>query len=169
MAKWVFSVHTWTPVAVADNANFTDNGHMTLIGGTTTQLIDIVDVYMGGLATVQSPTLMTLARDMIVGATLTALASPNSCGPLHPSTAPLAAPAVGFVASTTKPKRSNDIAMPKLNIPFNSFGGLVRWHAGPDEAFTMLGNTQPLGEISLSAFTGGTPGLMGSHFVFEPK
>jgi hypothetical protein len=55
-----------------------------------------------------------------------------------------------------------------LNLSFNAFGGIVRWVAAPGQEIGMLGNTASLGEISLSAYTGGTPGLMGSHFILEP-
>jgi hypothetical protein len=55
-----------------------------------------------------------------------------------------------------------------LNLSFNAFGGIVRWVAAPGEEISTVGNTQPLGEVSLSAFTGGTAGLMGAHVVYEP-
>lgn len=32
----------------------------------------------------------------------------------------------------------------------------------------MLGNTASFGEVSLSAYTGGTPGLTGAHVIYEP-
>ena len=169
MAKWSFSVGTWTPVAVADATNFTDSGYMGLMGGSTTQLINILEVYMGGQAGASSPSIMMLARDSTVQATPTALATPNSNGALHPSTAALAAVPIGFVASTTKPQRSNSVTLAKLNLSFNAFGGIVRWVAAPYEEFMLLGNTASLGEVSLSAFTGGTPGLMGAHLVYEPQ
>lgn len=168
MAKWAFEVGTWTPTAVADAANFTDSGYCAVQGGSSTQLVKIIEVYMGGQATSSSPSIMTLARDSTVGATLTALASPNTIGPLHASTAALAAPVAGFIASTTKPQRSNAATLGRLNLSYNAFGGIVRWVAPPDCEFWLLGNTASLGEVSLSAFTGGTPGLLGSHLVLEP-
>lgn len=168
MAKWAFQVGTFTPVAVADATNFTDGGYIGLMGGSTTQLIKIIEVYMGGQATASAPTIMMLARDSTVQATPTALASPNVSGALHPSTAALGAVPIGFVASTTKPQRSNSVTLAKLNLSFNAFGGIVRWVAPQEGEFQILGNTASLGEASLSAFTGGTPGLMGAHMIFEP-
>lgn len=168
MAKWSFSVGTFTPVAVADATNFTDAGYMGLMGGSTTQIINIMEIYMGGQAGASSPSIMLLARDSTVQATPTALATPNSSGPLHSSTAALAAVPIGFVASTTKPQRSNSVTVGKLNLSFNAFGGIVRWLAAPGEEWSQLGNAASVGESSLSAFTGGTPGLMGAHIVFEP-
>lgn len=168
MANYAFTVGTFTPVAVADAANFTDAGYMGLMGGSTTQRVKIKEIYMGGQAGASSPTIMLLARDSTVQATPTALATPNSAGPVDPSVAALAAPAVAFVASTTKPQRSNSTTLMKINFSFNAFGGLVRKEWAPGEEPQILGNTASLGEMSLSAFTGGTPGLMGASITYEP-
>lgn len=167
MAKRIFALEGWTPTAVADATNFTDNGYQGLMGGSGTQRIDIQEVYMGGLATSSAPCPMVLARDSTVQATPTALTTAQSDGPTDPATAALAAPPVAFTASTTKPQRSATAA--RLALGFNAFGGIVRWVA-PDPAsyFRLLGNTASFGEASLSAYTGGTPGLMNSHIVYEP-
>lgn len=166
MAKWAFTVATWTPTAVADTANMTDNGYCGLMGGSTTQRIDITEVYMGGQAGASAPTIMLLGRDSTVQATPTALTTGQSNAALDPATAALAAPQVAFTASTTKPQRAATLA--KLNLSFNAFGGIVRYVAPPGGEFKLLGNTASLGEASLSAYTGGTPGLMGSTLVYEP-
>lgn len=166
MAKWSFASEGWTPTAVADTSNFTDNGYMGLMGGSTTQRIDVQEVYMGGLAGASSPTPMVLARDSTVQATPTALTTAQSNAALDPATAALAAAQVAFTASTTKPQRSATLA--KLALGFNAFGGIVRWVAAPGEEFKILGNTASLGEVSLSAYTGGTPGLMNAHIIYEP-
>jgi len=168
MSKWSFQVGTFTPVAVADATNMTNGGYMALIGGSGTQINNIQEVYMGGQAGASSPSIMMLARDSIVGATITALATPNSNGALHPSVAALGSVPTGFIAATTVPQRSNSVTLAKLNLSFNAFGGIVRWVYAPGEEFSILGNTASLGEASLSAFTGGTPGLTGAHIVYEP-
>ena len=72
MARWSAQVPTWTPIAVADTAAFTDNGHHSLQGGSTTQRTNILEVYMGRQAGASSPSIMQLARNSTVGATLTA-------------------------------------------------------------------------------------------------
>lgn len=168
MSKWAFTVGTFTPVAVADATNFTDAGYMAILGGSATQSIHINGVFMGGQATVSSPTIMLLGRDSTIGATTTALATPNSAGPLHSSTAALAAVPVCFIASTTKPQRSNSITVGKLNMSFNAFGGIFKWEAAPGNEWIQYGTATSIGESSLSAFTGGTPGLMGATISFEP-
>ncbi len=162
MAKWSANVPTWTPTAVADATNMTNTGYMALQGGNATQTIRIQEVYMGGQATATSPCIMLVARDSTVGATL----SVGRLAALDPSTAALAAPMIVFNTAGTLPQRSATLSL--LNLSFNANGGIVRWVAAPDEEVKMLGNTASFGEISLSAFTGGTVGLMGSHFIFEP-
>lgn len=166
MAKWSFKLASWTPTAVLDAANFTDNGYQGLMGGSTTQRINIIELYMGGAAGASSPALMTLARDSTVQATPTALTTGQSNAAFDPSTAALAAPPVAFTASTTKPQRSATLGL--LSVGFNAFGGIVRWVAAPGEEIGILGNTASLGEVSLSAYAGGTPGLMNSHIIYEP-
>ena len=165
MAKWSFKSATWTPVAVADTANFTDNGYMGLMGGSTTQRLSILEIFMGGQATSSAPTIMIFSRDSTVQATPTALTTGQSNAALDPATAALAAPQVAFTASTTKPQRSATLGL--LNLSFNAFGGIVRWVAAPGEEIGVLGNTASLGEVSLSAYTGGTPGLLGAHLIYE--
>lgn len=162
MARWSCNVPTWTPVAVADTVNFTDSGYMALQGGSSTQRINLIEVFMGGQAGSSTPGIMLVARDSTVGVTL----SVGRFAALDPATAALAAPPVVFTVATTKPQRSATLSL--LNLSFNAFGGLVRWVYAPGEEVGMLGNTASLGELSLSAFTGGTPGLLGSHFIVEP-
>lgn len=166
MAKWSFNVATWTPVAVADTTNFTANGFQALQGGSTTQLLNLLEVFMGGQAGASSPSIMVVARDSTVGATTSALTTGQKNAALNPATAALAAPQVAFVNATTLPQRSSTLGI--LNLSLNAFGGIVRWVFAPGEEIGILGNTASLGEISLSAFTGGTPGLIGSHLIYEP-
>lgn len=162
MARWSTVVPTWTPTAVADTVNMTDNGHHTLQGGSSTQRGEIREVYLGGQAGASSPTYMVLGRNSTVGATLTAA----RLAAVDPSSAALAAPAAPYVASTTKPQRSATLGM-LLALSFNAFGGIVRWVNGPDEIISYLGNTASLGELSLNAFTGGTAGALMSSIVFD--
>ena len=87
---------------------------------------------------------------------------------LDAATAALAAPPSTFnKAATNKPQRSATLGG-LLNLSFNAFGGIVRWVAAPGEEISMVGNTASLGEVSLSAFTGGTAGLLGAHMIYEP-
>src|SRR3990167_10163059 len=143
MAKWSFKSATWTPVAVADTANFTDNGYMGLMGGSTTQVLKVLEIYMGGQATSSSPSLMIFSRDSTVQATPTALTTGQSNAALDPATAALAAAQVAFTASTTKPQRSATLGL--LNLSYNAFGGIVRWVAAPGAEIGVLGNAASFG------------------------
>jgi hypothetical protein len=166
MAKRSLQLNTFTPTATADTTNLVDNTYFGLIqGGSATQRVEIQEVMLAGQAGSSSPTIMQLGRDTTVGVTVS-LGTNQTDGPLDAATAALALPPLVGNAATTKPQRSAT-AKP-LNLSFNAFGGIVRWVAAPGEVITIVGNTQPLGEVSLSAFTGGTPGLMGGHVIYEP-
>lgn len=168
MAKRIFHASNFTPTAQADTVALTSGTYMALKGGSGTQLINIIEVEIGGLAGASSPTIMQLARASTIETTPTALASPNSDGPAHPSTAALAAPPVSFVAAATGPQRSANTADAKLDFSLNAFGGIVRWVAQPGGEWGQLGNTAALGESILSAFTGGTVGAISAHIMYEP-
>lgn len=166
MAKRSFTLIPWTPVAVANTTNFTDGGYCALQGGSSTQMTRITDIYIGGQATASAPTPLLLAHDSTIGGTLTALTTGQTDAARHTATAPLVAPVVPFTASATKPQRSATLV--KKQCAINAFGGVFDWSAGPGDEVWMLGNTASLGELSLSCYTGGTPGLVGTEIVFEP-
>lgn len=167
MAKWSFSNPSWTPTAVGDTATMTANGAGFLQGGSSTQRIAVLEVQMGGVAGASSPSLMVLGRDSTVAATSITLGTNGKNAALDPATAALAAPQVPGFSATTMPQRSSTLGH-LLEMAFNAFGGVVQHIAAPGFEVWILGNTASLGEVSLSAFTGGTPGLMGSHILYEP-
>lgn len=167
MSKRSVSHRSITPTATADTTNLVSSTFpFALQGGSTTQENRISEVFCGGQATSSAPTIMVLGRDSTVGATLTADATMNDAA-LDPATAALAAPPVPYNQASTPPKRSVTLGC-LVNLSFNAYGGLIRWVA-PDETskLIMVGNTASLGEVSLSAFTGGTPGLLGAHMHYE--
>ena len=171
MAKWRFSATNWTPSATADSSNLANNTYMALLGGSSTQLVNILEVLINGQATTSAPTMLQLARDSTVCAStgLGVLAAPNSCGPMHPSTAALGAPTSPNVAVATAPQRSAVTTYGRLELGLNAFGGIMKWNPyTPDMAFSILGNTASLGECSLSSFTGGSVGNVSAHIIFEP-
>lgn len=169
MAKRSVSHRSITPTATADATNLVDSTYpFALQGASATQKTNISEVFMGGQATASAPTIMVFGRDSTIGVTLTADTTLNDA-PLSAPTAALAAPVVAFNKATTKPQRSSTLGC-LLNLSFNAFGGIIRWVA-PDVAsyISMVGNTASLGELSLSAFTGGTAGLLGGHCVYETE
>ena len=168
MAKRSFFAQNWTPGTVADGSALANNTYMAMKGGSSTQTTDILEVEITGLAGASGPTPMTLARVSTIETTPTALANPNSDGPLHPATAALGAVVVTFVAAATGPSRSNAVGDARLNMGINAFGGIIRWNAAPTQQWTMVGNTAPLGECVLSNQAYGTPGLIQAHIIYEP-
>lgn len=157
-------VPTWTPVAVADTTAMTDNGHHTVQGGSSTQRVGLAEVVLQGQApSTSSPCIMVVGRTSTIGATLTAA----RLAAVDPSSAALAAPPLPYVASTTKPQRSATLGM-LLSCSFNAYGGIFRYqYQGIGQQIALLGNTASLGELSLNAFTGGSPGLIASELIIE--
>lgn len=170
MPKGVGTFETFTPTTVSNATNFTDGGHWTMQGGTSTQRVDVYEVYLVGQSTVSgSMNSIVFTRDVVNGATLTALSSLQSLGMLDPaSVAPTTANnPVFFSASTTKPQRS--ATHTKLVLGFNPFGGVARWWvpAGSGAEFKTVGNTTPNGELSISCTTIGSPGAMMASVSYE--
>jgi hypothetical protein len=169
MAKRVFHVTSFTPTATADTTALANSTYMAILGGSATQLVNVLEILINGQATTSAPTFMQFARDSTVGLTPTALAAPAGDGPMHPSTAPLAAPPVTYNLAGTAPQRAAVTTQGKLELGLNAFGGIMKWNPyTPDMAWGILSATQPLGESSLSAFTGGTVGPVSAHIIYEP-
>lgn len=169
MAKFTVAHKTLTPTATANATNLVDSTYpFAILGGSSTQRINILEVLVTGQAGSSTPTFMVFGRDSQVAtgaltsdATLTAAAN-------DPASAALAAPPSVFnLAATNKPQRSASLGT-LLNLSINAYGGLVRWVPPPGNEIVLLGNTASFGQLSLSAFTGGTPGLIGAHMVYEP-
>lgn len=170
MAKRLFTSGNLTFTAQAYTTALTSSTYMALKGGTATQMIDLLEVLVSGMATASTVAAMQLTRVSTVETTATALASPNSDGPMVPATLPLANVPVSFVAATTGPQASAVTTDSKLNLALNLFGGIIRWNAAPTQQWQLLGNTADLGETLLfnSTTSGGSSGLANAHFLYEP-
>jgi len=165
MARYSVSWTSITPTATADTTNLVDSTYCTVLqGGNSTMRLNINEVFIGGeAASTSSPCLMVLARDSTVAATVTAGTTRNALLD-GSSTAPGTTAVTGHIA-TTKPQRSSTLHLLKLS--FNAYGGIVRWQSRHGEEISTVGNTASLGEVSLSAFTGGTPGATSGHIIYE--
>lgn len=170
MAKRLFTARNWTPTATADTTALANGTYQALKGGSSTQKLDVLEILVSGLVpSTSSPTFLEFARHSTIAVTPTALAAPNSDGPMDPSTAALAAAPVSFVAAGTGPQRSAATTDARLEVSLNAQGGIMKWYAYDRSApFALLGNTASLGEASLSALTGGTVGAISSHIEYEP-
>jgi hypothetical protein len=165
MARYSLSWTSITPTATADTTNLVDSTYAAVLqGGSSTMRLAINEVYIGGEAAASSsPTIMVLARDSTVAATVSAGTTRNAA--LGGSTvAPGTLATFGHIA-TTKPQRSATLHL--LHLSFNAYGGIARWQARHGEEISVVGNTASLGEVSLSAFTGGTPGATSGHILYE--
>jgi|GEM_PF-3668384 hypothetical protein len=169
MAKRSASHKTLTPTATADTTDLVDSTYPFAIqGASASQKTNIFEVELGGQAGASTPTIMVLARDsQLATGSLTKDATLNDAALSAPTAALAAPPTIFNKAATLKPRR--DTALTLLNLSFNAFGGIVRWLAAQGEEISVVGNTASLGEASLSAFTGGTPGLLGAHMIFETE
>ena len=168
MAKRTFQATNWTPTATADTTALANSTYMALKGGSGTQLIDVQEIMVSGFAGSTAPAILQMARVSTIETTPTALAAPNSDGPMHPSTAALAAAPVSFVAAATGPQRSAVTTDGRLNLGLNTYGGIAKWNSAFSAPWSILGNTADLGESVLSAFTGTTPGAISAHIIYEP-
>jgi len=166
MAKRSLSISVVTPTATADGTNLVDATYCgAMVGGSATQRNVISELYLGGQAGASAPTIMVFGFNSLAGITHTNSASSREA-PLDSASAALALPADVGDSTVTKPQRSATLGH-VLNLSFNAFGGIVRWLAAPGEEIVLTGLALDLGSVSFSAFTGGTPGALGSHIIFE--
>ena len=168
MARRIVAVTTITPTGIGDASNLVDVEYpFVLQGGSTTQEVYIWEVSITGQAAAGAVTIMLLSRDSQVAATAGSNITGFTDAAKDPATAALAAPPLTGDAWTTKPQRSATLHME--NCSLNAFGGVYLWRANRVEECTkVLGNTASFGEVSLSAFTGGSPGPIGTHLIYEP-
>lgn len=164
-SRRVFQANGWTPTAVADTTNFTDGGYVAIGANNANTGLMISEIRLSGQAAASAVNEMLFARDSTLGGTLTALASPNSDGPMNGIGG--AAAALTFVASTTKPQRAAAATSARLNLSFNAFGGQQVWQAMPGGEWYIIGITASVSESSLSTPTS-SPGRMGSQIIYEP-
>ncbi len=167
MARRIFTNQNWSPTATADTSALANATYMAIKGGSSTQLINLLEFMITGLSTSSAIALLTFARVTTVETTATALAAPASDGPSHPSTAALAAPPVTFTAASAGPQRSAATTDAKINLGMNMYGGELKYSCDPGQ-FAILGSTQPLGEAVLSGFTGTAAGTISASITYEP-
>ena len=168
MAKRSFSQATYTPTATADTTGYTNATYQAIASASSTTGLDVLEIFIGGQASASSINIMQFARDSTVGASVAALAAPNSDGPLNSFNNALSTQVSTFVAATTAPQRSAATTAARLALSLNAFGGIIRWVAAPGEEWKIAGVAVNVSESSLSAFTGGSVGLIGSHIIYEP-
>jgi hypothetical protein len=110
---------------------------------------------------------MVFADDSLASVGALSFAAGGGDSYMDPFTAALAAPLnVGNIAATTFPQR--DTANHKMQCGLNAFGGVYFWRANrAEECPALYGTAVSIGNMSLSSFTGGTPGLISGHVIYE--
>jgi len=165
MAKYT---GTFGPVtlstAFANATNLTNSAYpFFLQGGTATQQCKISEIYMGGEATSASNVaIMVLGRDSTIAASsITGVTAVLTDGT---ATASATAAAIGNSATTAPQRSANHL----LHLSFNTYGGIVRWVASPDQTLSVYGTGTTNGEVSLSPFTGTQTGsALSGHVLYE--
>jgi hypothetical protein len=170
--RYSYSFKSQTTAAIADTTSLTNAAYPGVIqGGTSTQRCNVIEIYMGGeVNTSAANQNMILARDSTVaGATVSLTTGTTNATALTlldgSGTAPGTVPICGNTTSGTTPQRSSTSKL--LNLSFNAYGGIVRWVSRQGEEPSLVGNTASLGELSLSASSGTTAGVIGGHILFE--
>ena len=169
MAKWAFKVASILPSAAADGASITNDTYLGIKGNSATQRYDLSEIYMGGQATSSAPFYIVLARSALVGSSTTAstLAAGNQAVLDAQATTTLSS--MVFTSTTTPSTRAQNGGL--LALPFNGFGGIVRWVAPPGSEIKGYGQAVSTGEMTLSGYTGSAASAdakMGAHFIYEP-
>lgn len=169
MAKRAFASNAWTTgTGTADNAQVTTLQYQSLSTNSASQLIQVQEIYIGGLSTSSAVQNMQYRRTGTAGTGgATALASPNSDGPMNTFAAAVtAAPIAAVTYVTNQPIPSNATTVARLNLAFNAFGGIVRWVAAPGEEWWHVGSGANQ-DSTLSNNTGSGTGTVSSHIIYE--
>jgi hypothetical protein len=168
MSNRLLTIKTLTPTATADTTDLVDNTYHGFIqGGNATQRVVVKEVYLGGQApSTSSPCIMLLARSSQVSTGSATFGAGGTDAAVDGSATPPATLArVGNQAATLKPRR--DTALCLWNLSVNAFGGELKYVPPAGGDVSIVGNTASLGEASLSAFSGGAPGLLGTTITYE--
>jgi len=170
MSKRVYATGGQTFTAAATGGAIANNTYMALFGAASTQLIDVLEVLVSGMATASTVAAMRLGRASTIHSSATALASPSSDGFEFPNASALSSSVVSFNSAVTGPTPSATVTDAGLNLGLNLFGGILRWNAAPTQQWQVIGNTAPGGESVLwnSSTHGGSSGLANAHLLYEP-
>jgi len=171
MAKRLFTTAGLTYNAVAAGSAITAAvNYMALKGAVATQLVDVLEIKVSGMAVAATLGGFVMKRASTIETTPTALATPNSDGLMYPGGTAIASPIVSFIAAATNPTPSNTVTDATLDLGINSFGGIIRWNAAPTQEWKMVGLTAPAGECVLfnSSTAGGANSAANAHIIYEP-
>jgi hypothetical protein len=173
MAKRVVSsvAQSWTAATDATAVGAASTGFIALKGGSTTQIVDLLEFLISGMASNSAVFGGRVAYSSTLGATpTTPPALPNSDGPMIVNATALAATVVAYTAATTGPIPNAANTLPRLSLALNAFGGIIRWNAAPTQQWTQIGNAVNAGESVLynSSSASGVTTVVNAHIIYEP-
>lgn len=166
MGRRVFQTSNWTPTATADTSALANATYMAIKGSAAGIRTEMLEFYIAGMASASAITALSFGLSSTLAITPTALAAPASDGVMDRSGSATAA--VTFTAAGTGGQRSAVTTDAKLMLGLNAFGGIVRWQAGPDLKFSLLGAAVSVGEAYLSSQNIAGAGLINAHMIYEP-
>jgi hypothetical protein len=178
MAKRVFKQSNMSWTAIAGGGTFSTPATpqwMAVKGGSATQIIDVLEVLISGMASQSTLGGFLLARatTLETAAGGSALAYPATDGGENPNITALVSGSTVIVftaASTTSPTVNGVSTNAELNLSLNLFGGIIRWNAAPTQQWWIIGNATTTGESVLynSTSAAGATGLANAHIIYEP-
>ena len=157
MAVYTHGAVGYTPIAHADGATALANSSYQAVRTETTSTLRIVELFIGGEATASTVNRMALRRLSTNGATPTNQV-PAAANPLS-----LASTSDGYVAATTGPTIATTQHL--ANLALNTFGGVIRWVAAPNEEIWATAGTAPNGEMVFDSISG--TGVVSTDIKFE--
>lgn len=169
MSKRIFQVSSFTPTQQADGV-LSAGTFAALKAGSATDILKIGKVLLEGQASSSAVTATMLARSSTLAITPTALALPNTDGPANIAATAVSTAPVAMVAAATSPNRSPAVTIPRLNLTFNAFGGIIQWQTNPgsEEEWVSVGSsTTSNSETVLSSANVGAAGLIGANIFYE--
>lgn len=149
----------------ADGSTVGTTFPISVVGGSGTQQLKVNEVMVGGEASSTSaPQILRFGHDSTLSTTPAAGAALIAA--MDATASVQTSPPNAYGSAATGPVRSATTGR-LLALSFNAYGGIARWQARVGEEITTIGNTAPLGSLTLSAFTGNTTANLSGHVILE--
>ncbi len=173
MAKRLFNSYnqTFTASAAGSAVTAATSNIMGITGATTTQVVDVLEVAISGLASASTIGAFQFVPVSTLGTGAFSLAATATDGSMVVNATALASVVSTYTQSaTTGATPSSSSTVPRLNVTINMFGGIFRWNAAPTQQIQMIGNAVNLGAWCLynSSTGGGVTGSANAHIIYEP-
>lgn len=170
MAKRTFMSQGQSFTAQNVSTALTNATYMGIQNATNTQLIDILEIFISGMASASTVGSFQFTQVNTAAQTTTALAAPNHDFLNNLGGTSLSSAVTSFVAASTAPAATSVVGALVLNLGLNMFGGIVRWNAAPTQQVTMVGGSTAGGQMVLynSSSGGGATGSANAHIIYEP-